>query len=48
MRSLPRIRCRWSFQASIFAEDLGTAFDTVERLTASAVMVNDHTAFGTD
>jgi acyl-CoA reductase-like NAD-dependent aldehyde dehydrogenase len=37
-----------AFQASIFTEDLHTAFDTAERLAASAVMVNDHTAFRTD
>ena len=37
-----------AFQASIFTEDLRTAFDTAERLAASAVMVNDHTAFRTD
>ena len=37
-----------AFQASIFAEDLRTAFDAAERLDASAVMVNDHTAFRTD
>ena len=38
----------WAFQASIFTEDLRTAFDAAERLEASAVMVNDHTAFRTD
>jgi acyl-CoA reductase-like NAD-dependent aldehyde dehydrogenase len=38
----------WAFQASIFTEDLRTAFDAAERLAASAVMVNDHTAFRTD
>ena len=38
----------WSFQASIFTEDLRTAFSVAERLDASAVMVNDHTAFRTD
>jgi acyl-CoA reductase-like NAD-dependent aldehyde dehydrogenase len=37
-----------AFQASIFTEDLRTAFDAAERLAASAVMVNDHTAFRTD
>jgi acyl-CoA reductase-like NAD-dependent aldehyde dehydrogenase len=37
-----------AFQASIFTEDLRTAFDTAERLAASAVMVNDHTAFRAD
>jgi acyl-CoA reductase-like NAD-dependent aldehyde dehydrogenase len=37
-----------AFQVSIFTEDLRTAFDAAERLAASAVMVNDHTAFCTD
>jgi acyl-CoA reductase-like NAD-dependent aldehyde dehydrogenase len=37
-----------AFQASIFTEDLRTAFATAERLAASAVMVNDHSAFRTD
>jgi acyl-CoA reductase-like NAD-dependent aldehyde dehydrogenase len=37
-----------AFQASVFTEDLRTAFDVAERLDASAVMVNDHTAFRTD
>ena len=37
-----------SFQSSVFTEDLRTAFDTAERLAASAVMINDHTAFRTD
>jgi acyl-CoA reductase-like NAD-dependent aldehyde dehydrogenase len=38
----------WAFQASIFTEDLRTAFAAAEGLAASAVMVNDHTAFRTD
>jgi acyl-CoA reductase-like NAD-dependent aldehyde dehydrogenase len=37
-----------AFQASVFTEELRTAFDIAERLAASAVMVNDHTAFRTD
>jgi acyl-CoA reductase-like NAD-dependent aldehyde dehydrogenase len=37
-----------AFQASIFTEDLRTAFEAAENLAASAVMVNDHTAFRTD
>lgn len=37
-----------AFQASVFTEGLRTAFDLAERLAASAVMVNDHTAFRTD
>jgi acyl-CoA reductase-like NAD-dependent aldehyde dehydrogenase len=38
----------WSFQASIFTEDIRTAFTAAERLDAAAVLVNDHTAFRTD
>lgn len=37
-----------AFQASVFALDINIAFDAAERLDASAVMVNDHTAFRTD
>lgn len=37
-----------AFQASIFTCDLDIAFDAAERLDASAVMVNDHSAFRTD
>jgi acyl-CoA reductase-like NAD-dependent aldehyde dehydrogenase len=37
-----------AFQSSIFTEDLRTAFDMAERLDASAVLVNDHTAFRVD
>ena len=37
-----------AFQASIFTEHLRTAFDAADQLAASAVMVNDHTAFRTD
>jgi acyl-CoA reductase-like NAD-dependent aldehyde dehydrogenase len=37
-----------AFQASIFTEDLRTAWNAAERLAASAVMINDHTAFRTD
>jgi acyl-CoA reductase-like NAD-dependent aldehyde dehydrogenase len=37
-----------AFQASIFTENLRTAFHAAEFLDASAVMVNDHTAFRTD
>jgi acyl-CoA reductase-like NAD-dependent aldehyde dehydrogenase len=37
-----------AFQASIFTRDLDVALDTAERLDASAVMVNDHSAFRTD
>ncbi len=38
----------FSFQASVFTKNIDTAFDTVRRLNASAVMVNDHTAFRVD
>jgi acyl-CoA reductase-like NAD-dependent aldehyde dehydrogenase len=38
----------FSFQSSIFTEDLRTAFSAAEHLAASAVMVNDHTAFRVD
>lgn len=37
-----------AFQSSIFTRNLGTAFYAAERLDASAVMINDHTAFRTD
>ena len=33
---------------SVFAQDLNGALRAAERLDASAVMVNDHTAFRTD
>ncbi|NOX42120.1 MAG: aldehyde dehydrogenase family protein [Gammaproteobacteria bacterium] len=38
----------FGFQASVFTKDINTAFDTISRLNASAVMVNDHTAFRVD
>ncbi|MBY3348021.1 aldehyde dehydrogenase family protein [Rhizobium laguerreae] len=37
-----------AFQASIFTRELETAFHAAERLDASAVMVNDNSAFRTD
>jgi acyl-CoA reductase-like NAD-dependent aldehyde dehydrogenase len=37
-----------AFQASIFAQDIDVALHAAERLDASAVMVNDLTAFRTD
>jgi len=37
-----------AFQSSIFTRDLESAFRAAERLDASAVMVNDHTAFRVD
>jgi acyl-CoA reductase-like NAD-dependent aldehyde dehydrogenase len=38
----------FAFQASIFTEQIGSALRAAERLNASAVMINDHTAFRTD
>jgi acyl-CoA reductase-like NAD-dependent aldehyde dehydrogenase len=37
-----------AFQASVFASDIGAALYAADRLDASAVMINDHTAFRTD
>jgi acyl-CoA reductase-like NAD-dependent aldehyde dehydrogenase len=37
-----------AFQSSIFTNDLRSAFRAAEHLDASAVMVNDHTAFRVD
>jgi acyl-CoA reductase-like NAD-dependent aldehyde dehydrogenase len=38
----------YAFQASIFSADLAPAMRAARRLDASAVLVNDHTAFRTD
>jgi acyl-CoA reductase-like NAD-dependent aldehyde dehydrogenase len=38
----------YAFQASVYTENLAVALDTIKRLDASAVMVNDHTAFRAD
>jgi len=38
----------YHFQAAVFTKHLDVAFDTVAKLNASAVMVNDHTAFRVD
>lgn len=38
----------FSFQASVFTKDIDTAIDSVKRLNATAVMINDHTAFRVD
>jgi acyl-CoA reductase-like NAD-dependent aldehyde dehydrogenase len=38
----------YAFQASVYTENLSVALDTIKRLDASAVMVNDHTAFRAD
>lgn len=37
-----------AFQAAVYTKDINVAMDTVNRLNASAVMVNDHTAFRVD
>ncbi|MFA9373219.1 MAG: aldehyde dehydrogenase family protein [Poseidonibacter sp.] len=37
-----------SFQAAIFTKNIDTALHAVKRLNATAVMVNDHTAFRVD
>jgi acyl-CoA reductase-like NAD-dependent aldehyde dehydrogenase len=37
-----------AFQAAVFTRDIDTALRAYERLDASAVMVNDHTAFRVD
>ena len=37
-----------AFQAAVYTDNLEVALDTVKRLDASAVMVNDHTAFRAD
>ena len=36
------------FQAAVFTKDIDIALDTVSKLNATAVMVNDHTAFRVD
>ena len=38
----------FAFQAAVFTRDLDTALRAARRLDASAVMVNDHTAFRVD
>ena len=38
----------WAFQAAVFTRDLGLADHVVRNIDASAVMVNDHTAFRVD
>ncbi|MEM9311310.1 MAG: aldehyde dehydrogenase family protein, partial [Pseudomonadota bacterium] len=37
-----------SFQAAVFTNDLGAAMHTYRNINASAVMVNDHSAFRVD
>jgi len=38
----------FAFQASVFTKSLDTAMQAIKKLDASAVMVNDHTAFRVD
>lgn len=38
----------FAFQSSVFTKDLGVAMEAIHQLDASAVMVNDHTAFRVD
>jgi acyl-CoA reductase-like NAD-dependent aldehyde dehydrogenase len=38
----------WSFQAAVFTQDIDLAMRAYRELDASAVMVNDHTAFRVD
>ena len=38
----------FAFQAAVFTRDLDTALRAARRLDASAVMINDHTAFRVD
>ena len=38
----------WAFQAAVFTRDHATAMHAYSRLDASAVMLNDHTAFRVD
>jgi len=37
-----------AFQAAVYTSDLDVANDCIKRLDATAVMVNDHTAFRVD
>ena len=38
----------YAFQAAVFTRDIDTALHTYKHLDASAVMVNEHTAFRVD
>lgn len=38
----------WAFQAAVFGRDIGTAKRASHLLDASAVMINEHTAFRVD
>jgi acyl-CoA reductase-like NAD-dependent aldehyde dehydrogenase len=39
---------RYAFQAAIFTRDIDKALEAAQKLNASAVMINDHTAFRVD
>ncbi|MEJ7644970.1 MAG: aldehyde dehydrogenase family protein [Chryseolinea sp.] len=41
-------RLDYHFQAAVFTQNIDVALDTVQKLNATAVMVNDHTAFRVD
>jgi len=41
-------RLPFAFQASVFTKDIATATYAYHQLDASAVMINEHTAFRTD
>ena len=38
----------WGFQASVFSNHMPSVWEAAKRLNATAVMVNDHTAFRVD
>ncbi|MCH8313989.1 MAG: aldehyde dehydrogenase family protein, partial [Nitrospinae bacterium] len=38
----------FSLQSAVFTKNIDSALDTAKRLNASAVMINDHTAFRVD
>lgn len=38
----------YHFQAAVYTKNIDIAFDTVQKLNATSVMVNDHTAFRVD
>src|SRR5687768_8959733 len=46
--SAGQIRCRLRSRRDVFANDIGVALYAADRLDASAVMINDNTAFRTD
>jgi acyl-CoA reductase-like NAD-dependent aldehyde dehydrogenase len=39
---------RYAFQAAVYTKDIDLALETAQKLNASAVMINDHTAFRVD